>query len=706
MLSSLQLKLSYRSGADDLVNEFLTPCLTESVLYRRSAGYFTSKGLSLAARGVADLASRGGRMQLVVSPHLEANDVAALQKAINQPKEILKSLVAKSLNDIENELERNRLNALAWLAASGLLEIRIAIRVDSENRISRGLYHEKVGIFTDDAGNAVAFSGSSNETAGGLLENFESIEAFCSWKDDAERINNKSEDFEALWENETRGLHVLEFSDSAAELLERFRDPSNPPDGISIGQVKEPSKTASFKPPAWLDLHDYQNEAIKEWAKNGGRGILAMATGSGKTLTALSLAYRVAKKNAPRPLVIVVICPFINLCNQWIKEIAAFNVVAIPCLDGRQKWEQRLNEAYQELSAKLAPVIAVVTTTRTFQSDVFQSQLRARVSTQHHILIADEVHNLGAKKIQQYLPDEITMRVGLSATPERHLDPEGTNALFSYFGGIIFEYPIEKAIAEGRLCPYLYYPHIVQLTDDESVEYQEITEKLGRMMPGANDDSEMGKTLMSLLIRRSRLLGGAENKLIVLDQVLKALPEKPKKALFYCGDGRTTDQIAQEEMRQIEAVARLLGEKHGLRVRNFTYREKPEERETILRDLGSEFLDGVVAIRCLDEGIDLPDLRMGFLLASSTNPRQFVQRRGRLLRHAKGKDHAIIHDFIIEPPDFGGSMDDASYNLERRLFKRELNRIMDFCNTADNGSAALNALKNLRLKYNIISSQS
>ena len=127
MLSSLQLKLSYRSGADDLVNEFLTPCLTESVLYRRSAGYFTSKGLSLAARGVADLASRGGRMQLVVSPHLEANDVAALQKAINQPKEILKSLVAKSLNDIENELERNRLNALAWLAASGLLEIRIAI---------------------------------------------------------------------------------------------------------------------------------------------------------------------------------------------------------------------------------------------------------------------------------------------------------------------------------------------------------------------------------------------------------------------------------------------------------------------------------------------------------------------------------------------------------------------------------------------------
>jgi len=700
-LNTLDLKLSYRSGENDLINEFLTPCLRESVLYRRAAGYFTSMGLALAARGVADLASRGGRMQLVVSPHLEANDVAALQKAINQPKEVLKSLVAKSLTDIENELDRDRLNALAWLAASGLLEIRIAIRINSENRISRGLYHEKVGIFTDDTGNAVAFSGSSNETAGGLLENFESIEAFCSWKGDAERIKNKSKDFEALWENETRGLHVLEFSDSAAELLERFRDPSNPPDGISLSQVSEPRRGAGFKPPAWLTLHDYQEEAIQAWAKNGGRGILAMATGSGKTLTALSLSCRVAKKNSP--LIIVVVCPFINLCNQWIEEIAAFNLKSIPCYEGRHRWESLLTEAYQTISAGLESAVAIVTTTRTFQSPAFQAQLRARVGSQHHLLIADEVHNLGAAKIQKYLPEEIKLRVGLSATPERHMDPEGTQAIFDYFGNIVYEYPIERAIAEGRLCPYHYFPHIVQLTDDEAIEYQEITEKLGRLF-GCDEDSEIGQVAMNLLIRRSRLLAGAENKIDVLDKVLKALPEKPKKALFYCGDGRTTDKIADEEVRQIEAVSRLLGDSHQLRVRNFTYREKSNEREEILRDLGSGFLDGVVAIRCLDEGIDLPDLRIGFLLASSTNPRQFIQRRGRLLRHAEGKDYAIIHDFIIEPPDFGGSLSDDAYNLERRFFKRELNRILDFCNTAENGQAALNSLKPLRLKYGSISS--
>lgn len=700
-LNDLQIKLSYRSGRDDQVKDFLNPCLEQSVLYRRAAGYFTSKGLALAARGVANLASRQGKMRLVVSPHLEADDVAALQKALHQPKEILTSIAARNLIELESQIEKDRLNALAWLAASGLLEIRIALRVDEQGRVRRGLYHEKLGIFTDEAENAVAFSGSSNETAGGLLENFESIEVFCSWKDNEHRVQQKIDDFEALWNNATDGLHVLEFSDAAAELLERFRDLDNPPDGIDISHIAEPRPKKGFRPPTWLTLHDYQEEAIQAWAQKGGKGIFAMATGSGKTLTALSLACRVSQKNTP--MVIVVICPFINLCIQWIEEIAAFNLKTIPCFEGRNRWEGLLTEAYQSVSAGLESTIAIVTTTRTFQSPAFQTQLRARVGSQHHLLIADEVHNLGAAKIQKYLPEEIKLRVGLSATPERHMDPEGTQAIFNYFGDIVYEYPIDRAIAEGRLCPYFYHPHIVQLTEDEAIEYQEITEKLGRLL-ACDEDSEMGQAAMSLLIRRSRLLAGAENKIDVLDEVLRDLPEKPAKALFYCGDGRTTDQIAQEEVRQIEAVSRLLGESHQLRVRNFTYREKSDEREEILRDLGSGFLDGVVAIRCLDEGIDLPDLRIGFLLASSTNPRQFIQRRGRLLRHADGKDYAIIHDFIIEPPDFGGSLSDDAYNLERRFFKRELNRILDFCRTGENGQAALNSLKELRLKYGSISS--
>ncbi len=700
-LRNLQIQLSYRTGRNDLVRDFFIPCLEESTLYRRSAGYFSSAGLALAARGVASLVTRKGEMRLVVSPELDPQDVEALQGALDEPETVLKRIVASSMEDVEDALTRDRLNALAWLAAKGYLRIKLALRVNERSEIMGGIYHEKAGIFSDETQDCVAFSGSANETAGGFIQNFESFDVFCSWKDTDGRVVEKINNFEALWTDRTPGLRVLEFSQIGKELLERFRDPSKPLPGLEPLMVEEDRPKEIFSAPDWLQLHDHQEAAIQAWVSNGGKGIFAMATGSGKTLTALSLACRVAKKNSP--MVIVVVCPFINLCNQWIRELAGFGVRPVACFEGRQRWEAQLEEGYQRLSAGISRVHAIVTTNATFQSDAFQSRLRSRVSGFHHLMIADECHNLGAGGIQFSLPDEIHLRLGLSATPERHHDPIGTQAIIDYFGGIVFEYPLAQAIADGRLCPYRYYPHLVTLTEQETEEYAEISAKLGRMIGGKDQNEEIGQAAMRLLIRRARLLASAQNKLAVLDQVIASLPEKPKKALFYCGDGRTTDTIADEEVRQIQAVSRLLGDKHGLKVRNFTFRETTEEREEILRDAASGFLDGIVAIRCLDEGIDVPDLRMGFLLASSTNPRQFVQRRGRLLRYAPGKKRAIIHDFIIQPPDFGGTLDDDSFNLERSFFQRELKRITEFCQTAENGPEAIHALRGLRTHYNLIS---
>ena len=700
-LNQLKLQLSYRTGRGDMVKDLFVPCLEQSILYRRAAGYFTSFGLGLAARGIASLASRKGVMRLVASPHLEPGDVEALRAATDRPQDILRSIAARSMTEIEEVILKDRLNALAWLAASGCLEIRLALRLDGDGRIARGIFHEKTGIFSDEDGDHVAFSGSSNETAGGLVENFESVDVFRSWKDPDRRVAQKIEDFDALWENTTAGLQVIDFTSAGCELLEYFRDPSRPPPGFMQSIVRDGATNDHFGPPPGFDLRAYQGDAIRAWSRAGGKGILAMATGSGKTLTALVLASKVAAKNSP--LVLIVVCPFINLCNQWIREMATFNLRPVACFEGRQRWETLLEEGYQRLGAGLSKVHAIVTTNATFQSDAFQSRIRSRVRSFHHLLIADECHNLGAESIQKTLPDEIQLRLGLSATPERHHDPVGTQAIVDYFGGVVFEFSLARAIADGRLCPYRYYPHLVTLTEQETEEYAEITAKLGRMMGGKDQKEEVGQAAMRLLIRRSRLLASAQNKLEVLDQVLSSLPERPKKALFYCGDGRTTDTIADEEVRQIQAVSRMLGEKHGLKVRNFTFRESTTEREEILRDLSSGFLDGVVAIRCLDEGIDVPDLAMGFLLASSTNPRQFVQRRGRLLRHAPGKKRAIIHDFIIQPPDFGGTLDDDAFNLERNFFKRELKRITEFCQTAENGPEAMHALRELRLAYNLIS---
>lgn len=702
-LASFDFRLSYCTGRDDLVRDFFVPALERSTLYRRAAGYFTSAGLALAARGVASLASRGGEMRLIVSPHLDQADLETLQGASERPEEALRSITARSLDEIEDAILADRLSALAWLSASGRLKIKLALRVDAEGRIGRGLYHEKIGIFSDEHGSHVAFTGSSNETAGGLIENFESIDVFGSWQDSEGRVRAKIDHFEALWADRTPGVRVIEFSEASRELLERYRDPERMPPGLSV-KVGHPKAEQEFAIPAWLELRDYQKEAIRAWSQNGGKGIFAMATGTGKTLTALALAAKVAEKN--RPMVLIVVCPFLNLCKQWIREMAMFGLRPLPCYEGKNRWQPRFEEGYQSLNLGLSSVHAIVTTNKTFQSDAFQSYLRPHVTSQsrkHHLIIADEVHNLGAKAVTKVLPEEITMRLGLSATPERHMDPEGTAAVLSYFGEIIYKFDINQAIAAGHLCRYRYHPQVVTLTEAEAEEYAEITAKLGPLLARAQNDQELGQVALNLLIKRARLLAGAENKIEVLDRLVAGLPEKPRKAIFYCGDGQSADKISHEDARQIEAVARMLGEKHGLRVRNFTYRETPEEREEILRDLSSGFLDGVVAIRCLDEGIDVPDLQMGFLLASSTNPRQFVQRRGRLLRKAEGKNRAEIYDFIIAPPDLGGAVDDESFNQERSFFRKELKRIAEFCQTAENGPEAKASIRDLCLQYNLIS---
>lgn len=703
MLPSLNLRLCYRTVRDDLVRDFFVPCLDASILYRRSAGYFTSAGLALAARGVASLAARAGEMHLVASPHLEPDDVAALQRAIDRPADILHSIAARSLDDIEDALIRDRLNALAWLAASGRLQVKIAVRVNQTGSVERGIFHEKSGVFSDEAGNQVAFTGSSNETAGGLVENFESIDVFRSWNDPEGRVAEKVANFDALWSDEAPGLRVVAFTDASRELLERFRDPDSPPDGMTWTRVAQPSPSCSFRLPAGLELREYQKEAIRAWSKAGGRGILAMATGTGKTVTALALASKVAEKNSP--FVLIVVCPFLNLCKQWMREMAAFGLRPLGCYEASDRWRPRFESGYQSLAAGLSTVHAIVTTNATFQSEIFQSCLRPHLAGGtkfHHLLIADEVHNLGAKAVSEALPEAITLRLGLSATPERHLDPVGTGAVLDYFGKVIYEFALPQAIAEGRLCRYRYHPLLVNLTDEESQLYAEITSKLGRLLAGSEKDPELGQAAMALLIQRARLLAGAENKIPALDRLLTSLPEKPSRAIFYCGDGTTTDKIRDEEVRQIQAVSRLLGEKHGLRVRNFTYLESPAEREEILRDLASGFLDGVVAIRCLDEGIDLPDLRMGFLLASSTNPRQFVQRRGRILRQAPGKKFAELYDFVVAPAELGSEVDDAAFNLERSLFRRELKRIEEFCNTAENGPEAQLRIREIRTTLNAL----
>jgi superfamily II DNA or RNA helicase len=311
------------------------------------------------------------------------------------------------------------------------------------------------------------------------------------------------------------------------------------------------------------------------------------------------------------------------------------------------------------------------------------------------------VHNLGAPNLKQNLNPGIRYRLGLSATPERQGDAEGTQAILDYFGDVVYEFPIKEAIDRNILCRYFYYPVLVRFTEKETEDYWNLTREIGRAMARENGD-EMSARLKQLLLKRTRLIGSAAEKMPALKRTILELGYPLKKAIIYCGDGQTEGQD-DDSIRQVVAACRLLGEECDARVRKFTCDESEEEREEILDGLRIGRLDGIVAIRCLDEGIDVPEARLGFLLASSNNPRQFVQRRGRLLRKAEGKDFAHIWDFIIDPPDFSGCDDDSAFNVERRLFQRELRRIVEFCRSAENGVAALNRLHDLRRRYNLLS---
>jgi len=692
---SSELKPSYRTGRDDLVGGFYTPCLEHSDLYRRAAGYFTSSGLASAARGVAALVKNGGRMRLVASPVLEEGDVEALRAGSEERDSILRRVVARSLDDIEELIIRDRLAALSWLVANGSLEVRLAIRCGEDGGAAAGIYHEKMGIFSDNAGDHVAFSGSANETAGGLVTNFESIDVFCSWDDPQQRVHAKIDDFTQLWENAAPGVEVIEFTAVSQDLLRKYAAPS----GTSA--VREPSQTQGRLSLA-KNPRSYQEEAIQAWFAAGCHGILAMATGSGKTLTSLHALNRVGEQG---PLVAIIACPYINLAEQWVRELREAGVDRlIRAYGSAAQWRSQLEAAMTAIQFGHRRFLPIVVVNRTFLSNQFQSLLCPEAIP--HLLIADEMHNLGAAHIREHLHPSIRYRLGLSATPERHLDEDGTRALFDYFGSVVYEYDLERAIREETLCPYDYHPVLVDLTSDEAATYEDLSVQIGRLIARKSSDDAMSPQLQALLLRRARLLAAAEGKLPALMKVIADLDRagrRVERALVYCGDGKVDDPEEDDAlMRQVDAAVRLLGREARLHVARFSAQESKEQRESILDSLKRDRLDAIVAIRCLDEGIDLPDVRMGFILASSTNPRQFIQRRGRLLRRAHGKERAEIWDFIVSPPDLKGLVEDSVFNIERKLVARELVRVQEFCKTARNGDHANSLLLDLRRRYNLL----
>lgn len=465
----------------------------------------------------------------------------------------------------------------------------------------------------------------------------------------------------------------------------------------------------SLSPPDWVEARSYQQDAIDHWIQNDGRGILRMATGTGKTITALLAASRTADLLDGRFLLVVAV-PYQHLVDQWAEDLEEFKTQPVLAYQSRRNWQPRLERELLEFNNGVRDCCVVVTTHRTLsQESARQTVNRASGPS---MLIADEVHHLGANQSQKALMESFNLRLGLSATPERWYDEEGTDALDNYFEGTVFDYGLEEAIEAGALCEYYYVPHIIELQDDEMERYMKLTSKIGRLMARQGGDDfqlEGNQTLQTALFKRARLIGTAREKLDLLVELFNR-ESNPTHSLVYCSDGSTG--VEQNGERHVDATTRRLRSDCGFSVDRFTAREDQSERERLLSAFESGEIEVLTSIRCLDEGVDVPATRTAYILASTSNPRQYIQRRGRILRQHPGKKYAVIHDFITVPdttrhPEV---LSDDRYDAERTLIRKELERVTMFVDAArnhpdadiDNVPTTDRSLQDIKRRYNLL----
>lgn len=714
----LTIKKEYRSLLDNVAKDFYIPLLSCATKYQRAVGFFSSSCLVEISKGISELAKNGGKIQLVASPYLSDEDVEAIKSGYAIRDQVVKDAVRREMTEGKTPFEKARLNLLANLISDGVLDIKIAFTEDSDRM---GMYHEKMGIITDVEGNRVAFAGSMNESATAMTLNYETIDVFCSWKGEEDRVVAKENAFASIWNDTEPNIKIIEFPELKQEIIEKYKrsvpdfeiDKKEYAPDIDTVLHTDLGVFTEYGPkfPEWFKLHDYQDEAITEWQKRNYRGIFDMATGTGKTYTGLG-ALTTLSKNIDHKLAAIIVCPYQHLVEQWVEDILKFNIEPIiGYSESSQKdWQKRLKDAIrdQKLKVRGKEFFCIICTNATFSSDYVQTQL-AKIKSDT-LLMVDEAHNFGAPYLSCLLFDNYKYRLALSATLERHNDEEGTAKLYDFFGEKCIEYTLDRAIEEKKLTKYKYYPIVVTLTEEELEAYDNLSYEIGKcIMKGKNGKTKLSSRGERLALQRSRIVAGARNKVTMLEEVIQPYIHD-KHILVYCGATKGLEQnqdrsdVDSEDIRQIDMVTDLLGNKLGMDVSQFTSKESVEEREVLKREFSAgDTLKVLIAIKCLDEGVNIPKIKTAFILASTTNPKEYIQRRGRVLRLAEGKEYAEIYDFITLPYGIEEvtSLTAAQVKRNSTLVKNELRRAEEFSRIAVNMVESASLIDEIKDAYGI-----
>lgn len=698
----IPLNRAYDSDTDDILMDFFVPILSEAVSYRRLAGFFSSGMLSVAARGLAPFVARDGKMELVCGAKLSREDVEAIRKGSVEPSEVLEHDVTAQLSDIEDRFTRDHVAALGWMIARGNLAIKIAFVLDDDGcpldgfaASSSGIFHQKVGILEDMEGNRVTFSGSDNESASAWVRHVEEFKVFRSWIDgESDYASADVAKFGKFWTGKGKRVLIIPVSEAIRRELIEFA----PKDMTELDLARWQDTWQKISK-STTGLWTHQIEAVEAWFKNDCHGILEMATGSGKTNVALECIKRLSKKE--HRLLTVITTPYGHLTKQWIRNAETYGVCDQPLVADASNpgWKDELADALLDMRNEMRTQIALFTTHTTFGTEDFVRLVKS--SAAPVLLVADEVHGIGAPERRNGLVPEYSYRLGLSATPKRWFDEEGTAMIYDYFGPVVYEFSLYRGIHEINestnltfLVPYEYLPSFVQLTDQETSEYRSVTEKIAKRFFTIKDETKRAESLELLYFERARILDDAVAKYQELERILDEIGHV-QNCLIYCSPKQLL--IVQDILNNHNIVQHKFTMEEGV-APSETYGGK-SEREYILDRFAAGKYQALVAMRCLDEGVDVPPARTAILMASSGNPREFIQRRGRILRRFEHKDHATIYDIIVLPTIASRrNADPVDKDIERKIVKGEMDRFKEFANDAENSVDCLRTINEIQRK--------
>lgn len=657
----LTIEKSYiNKGNKNFLDSFLKPVLREAVYYRRSVGFFSSSVFSLLLNSLSFFIRSNGKIRLIVSPELSNDDIKAIQLGYEKKSELLNRRFLENFDTEIRLFDDVGLDTLAELIARGILDIKVAsVKNDF------GIYHDKLGILTDKAGNNVVFYGSPNSSENAYVNNYEKIRVARDWKPgEGESVRDEICEFDSMWENKNPYLEVFDFMESVKKSILVVKEERS-----RIKKVKEP-----------IELYDYQKEAIREWVKKEFCGFYVMATGTGKTWTAIYSAKRLLEDHK---CLIVIAAPYKHLVRQWAEDVNKLFPDAETVLISSENPQWYTISKRLILSQQYHPEkqIILITTLKSFYSAKFEKVINS--SDEKKLLIVDEAHRFTQRP--DSLKSTYRYMLGLSATPINGKQNESGLALLDFFGGQAYNLPIEEALERNFLVPYNYFPVYVSATSTEEENFNAISNNMtGCFRDGVLVDKER---FFQYVRARLRIMSMAEEKLARIKTLIGQIKAKDH-FVVYCGDGRLFDE-QDEEIRHIQFVQNQMDDM-GIKTSQFTANENMDRRMELVDMFNKQEIDALVAIRCLDEGINIPSIKSALILSSNDDYREFVQRRGRILRKYKGKKFADIYDVVVLPSA-----------LCPKMAIIELRRYYEYAKLALNKEDRLAELQTLLIQYGL-----